>query len=174
VLFNVHKNVLLQSPFFAIALRPEWAAMREGDPMDRTDERPTIFKAYLQWLYSHRVDDTYDTIEWARMYVLGEKFMDLELQDSVLETKARGCQAKNSYLSFSSTIEIIYDGTLPASPARKLLVDFYCWAGGSKWAEDRDFAGRAWAEFVNDLIRELMASKGTVKKGYPWVKDLAS
>jgi hypothetical protein len=63
---------------------------------------------------------------------------------------------------------------LPASPARKLLVDFYCWAGGSKWAEDRDFAGRAWAEFVNNLIRELMASKGTVKKGYPWVKDLAS
>jgi hypothetical protein len=53
---------------------------------------------------------------------------------------------------------------LPASPARKLLVDFYCWAGGSKWAEDRDFAGRAWAEFVNNLIRELMASKGTVKK----------
>jgi hypothetical protein len=63
VLFNVHKNLLLQSPFFANALKPEWAAMREGDPMDLTDEMSTIFKAYVQWLYSQQVDDTYDAIK---------------------------------------------------------------------------------------------------------------
>jgi hypothetical protein len=108
------------------------------------------------------------------MYILGEKFMDLESQDAVLETMAGGCHAKNSHPSFSSTIEIIYDGALPGLPAQKLLVDFYCWAGGSKWAEDRHFVGRAPAELVNDLIRGLMASKGIMKKGYPWVKDLAS
>jgi hypothetical protein len=70
VLFNVHKNVLLQSPFFINALKSEWAVMREGDLVGLTDERPAIFKAYVQWLYSHQVDDTYDTIKRARMYVL--------------------------------------------------------------------------------------------------------
>jgi hypothetical protein len=79
--------------------------------------------------------------------------MDLECQDALLETMARECHAKNSYPSFSSAIEIIYDGTLPESPARKLLVHFYCSADGSEWVQDRNFAGRAPAESVNDLIR---------------------
>jgi hypothetical protein len=53
--FSVHKDVLLQSPFFANALKPEWASMRkDGQPIGFRDAEPDVFGAYVQWLYTHR------------------------------------------------------------------------------------------------------------------------
>lgn len=148
--------------------------MHEGKPIDLTDENPIIFKAYVQWLYSHHIDTTHDTIKWAHMYVLGERLMDLEFQDLVLETMARECSKRREYPTFGGPIDIIYNGTLAGSPARKLLVDFYCCAGGSTWVEDEDYASEAPAEFVNDLIRGLMANKKKGKGEYPWEADRAA
>jgi len=128
-MFRVHESVLLQSPFFANALKPEWVAARKGKPIDLKEEDPDSFAGYVQWLYSHNIDTTYNTTKWAGLYVLGEKLMDATFQDQVLETMAQGCEAKVSYPT-GKAINIIYDGTPEGSPARRLLIDFHVWGAG--------------------------------------------
>jgi len=96
---TVHKDVLLQSPFFANALKPEWCDQHGDKPIELEDEDPNKFAAYVQWLYTHQIDTKFDTMKWATMYVLGEKLMDLEFQDDVLEVLMRGCDARKELLN---------------------------------------------------------------------------
>jgi len=171
--FTVHKNVLLQSPFFANALKPEWVSARDGKPIDLTDIESDIFGAYVQWLYTHHIDTTFDTTKWAKEYVLGEKLMDMEYQDQVLEVMVRECEAAQKFPA-ASQINIIYDGTTESSPARKLLIDFFCWNGGSQWLNNRDYANTAPADFVNELLRALMSLKSWAEGERPWVGDIST
>jgi len=167
--FTVHKNVLLQSPFFATALKPEWVSARDGKPIDLTDVHPDTFAPYVQWLYTHHIDTTFDTGKWARAYALGEKLMDVEYQDDIIEVFMHECEAKREYPT-GTQIAVIYGGTMAGSPARKLLVDFFCWAGGRSWMDDTNCAGMAPTDFINDLLMTLLANKNTGFKGSrPWV-----
>ncbi|KAF2827202.1 hypothetical protein CC86DRAFT_263989, partial [Ophiobolus disseminans] len=113
------------STFFQNTLKPEWASMREGKPIDLKEEHLSTFEAYVQWLYTHQVATTFDTTKWAEAYVLGEKLMDAEYQDTILEKIMRGCEEKRNFPG-EPQLAIIYNGTPMGSPARKLLVDFYC------------------------------------------------
>ena len=169
--FTVHKNVLLQSPFFVNALKPEWVSAREGKPIDLTDVDSDTFATYVQWLYSHQIDTTYDTEKWAKGYVLGEKLMDMEYQDQVLEVLMRECEAEEQF-PVGSQINIIYDGTTANSPARKLLVDFFCMAGDESWISDTDYANEAPRDFINDLLTAFIAIRRRGFRGSPrWATD---
>ena len=172
-IFKIHKEVLMQSPFFANALKPEWASMREGKPIDLTDADADIFHAYVQWLYTHHIDTTFDTVQWAKGYVLGEMLMDLEYQDQVLEIFVRDCEARQKF-PVGSQINVIYNGTTESSPARKVLIDFFCWNNSSKWLDNRDYANTAPADFVNDLLRALLSLKNEPVGEKPWVGDMST
>ncbi|KAL5113617.1 hypothetical protein ACEQ8H_008510 [Pleosporales sp. CAS-2024a] len=169
--FTVHKSVLLQSPYFQNALKPEWTSAREGKPIDLSDQDPSTFEEYVQWLYSHHIDtSTAESVQLAKMYALGETLMHVEFQDAVIEALMTICEERDKYPT-GEQINIIYEGTMPNSPARKLLVDFFCWEGGEKWIEGEDFANTKPTEFVNDLMYQLLKNRRTPKGESPWTKD---
>jgi hypothetical protein len=88
-----------------------------------------MFTAYVQWLYTHQIDTaSFDLREWATSYVLGEQLMDRDFQNAVMctiypkLTSARFGNSKSS--SLRGLINILYEGTLVGSSARKSMADF--------------------------------------------------
>ena len=174
--FRIHKDVLEQSPFFKNVLKSEWILNRNGKPIEFKDEDPDIFAAYVQWLYSHNIDNKHNTSKWARMYVLGEMLMDLDFQNAVLATMMHQCDTQKLFPG-GHQVNIIYAGTTEMSPARRLLVDFFVWVGGETWVngKDMDFVNKYPTEFVNDLIIALMDKRPPPPVNVrPWMRNPAS
>jgi len=73
---------------------------------------------------------------------------------------------------------VLYNGTTEESPARKLIIDYYCWAGTGDWVAKKVNLGEtATADFINDLLLALMLDKKDIngEKGVgPWVADPAT
>jgi hypothetical protein len=157
-------------------MKPEWTSMRGIQPTRVTGAESDIFKAYVQWLYSHHIDDaTHDSEKWVKMYVLGERFMDEVFQDDILKLMMCDCVEKNKY-PVGPQINTVYEGTPEGSPARRLLVDFFVWAADKAWVKDRKFAESMPLEFINDVILALVDQRPglVVSKGassQPWVKN---
>jgi hypothetical protein len=112
------------SEFFKNATKPEWRT--ESRPVDLSDEQPAIFKRYCQWLYTGFIapgllaESSSGCL--AYMYVLGEKIVDHEFQNAVIQAIISDMDRMNVVPSLR-TIKIIYDGTTEESAARRLLVD---------------------------------------------------
>lgn len=83
---SVHKNVLIQSPFFANALKPAWFMRKENKAIELQDTETEVFDAYVQWLYTHNAEPNVqpESYLWAKSYILGEMLIDLEYQNAVL------------------------------------------------------------------------------------------
>jgi hypothetical protein len=175
-MFSLHENVLHQSPFFANALRPEWVAACVDKLIVLEKEDPHIFAGYVQWLYSHNIDTTFNKIKWAEMYVLGETLMDSNFQNKVLETMVQRCETKNSYPA-GIAIDIIYKGTPEGSPAWHLLVDYYVWGARSSWFKGQNMATERPADFINDLLLTLVSRRPSLsssgKGEKPWITDVS-
>lgn len=138
-----------------------------GEPIDLKEEDSEIFSASVQWLYTHHIDSTFDTAKWSQAYVLGEKLMDREYLDCVIETMMRECTKRGEFPG-KINLEIIYEGTPEGSPARKLLVDFVCWMGNEKWIHK----GEMHQGFNEDLVLELMRHMNRkFESPAPWVSD---
>jgi hypothetical protein len=106
-------------------------------------------------------------MKWARMYILSEKLMDAEFQDTIIQTLMTGCNTAKMFPA-KGRINIIYNGTVEGSLARKLLVDLYCRVGIIHWLERRDFANMMPADYVNDLLLEPMRSRKNLGGDRPW------
>lgn len=166
--------MLAQSPYFANALKPEWASMREG-PIDLKDADSEAFAPYVQWLYAHaKPKVVVGSMTWAKAYVLGERLMDPEYQYAILAALINECKEEDAFPTGGDEITIIYAGTPSDSPARKLLVDFFCYEGLPSWVADEDFARNGPADFVNDVLLELMRKKNIPSGPRPWEKSPAS
>ncbi|KAF2242156.1 hypothetical protein BU26DRAFT_397428, partial [Trematosphaeria pertusa] len=128
--------------FLQVAVKMEWMG-EEPRPVDLSDEEPTVFKAYLQWLYTKQVPlETYTHARsdgqdeeaindelLAQCYVLGEKLMDSKFQNAVLEVFINN----ERHWPSNRAICILYKGTGSSSPARKLMVDFWAWQAEPDW-----------------------------------------
>ncbi|KAK5120539.1 hypothetical protein LTR85_006195 [Meristemomyces frigidus] len=176
VRFYVHENVVCsRSCFFDAALGKEWAEGVER-VVTLPEDRPEVFKAYLQWLYSGRINsvkqrDPRDYRLLSRMYALGEKLIDPESQDRVLDAilaiaRFRDDRGRQKFPA-DEAISIIYDATPPGSPARRLLVDLHMRHGGSGWISNhRDDVHRGYAlDLATELLKERSA-KGSEGKKY--------
>ncbi|KAF7682229.1 hypothetical protein GT037_001205, partial [Alternaria burnsii] len=88
---HVHECLISSSSeFFKNATKPEWRT--ESRPIDLSDEQPDIFKRYCQWLYTGFIapgppgppaESSFRCL--AYMYVLGEKIIDYEFQNAVIQ-----------------------------------------------------------------------------------------
>jgi len=67
------------------------------------------------------------------MYVLGEKTVDLEFQNAVIEAIMSRMRQSNTLPSLNAVMIIYDDGTAEKSPARRLLVDGWAYAITSSW-----------------------------------------
>jgi hypothetical protein len=179
--FQVHEDIISKrSPFIANALKSHWAALR---PDPRTIQLPETdsdtFDLYLNHVYTGRLPvnaepSTRKSAHYpllSRAYVLGEFLMDVEFQNAVADAivlYARGADGPRIYPSHED-ITIIYEGTRPASPLRKLLVDIWCLRGKPEWLEN-ETASNYPNDFLMDVTKEFMITNKTASdpKPRPW------
>ncbi|KAH7094875.1 hypothetical protein FB567DRAFT_586223 [Paraphoma chrysanthemicola] len=173
--FSVHESVLKQSPFFRNALRLEWRELRDGAAIKVSHHRPKIFEIYLKWLYSHAIEEELSSMALVQMYVLGEEMMDTRFQDATIAALISRCLKHKNY-PVTDQVNVIYEGTYSTSPARRLLVDFFVYAGDRQWVSGRDLANCFHADFVNDLLEALMTKpkKLYASGSFPWSENPAA
>jgi hypothetical protein len=100
--------------------------------------------------------------------------MDLEYQDTILSTLIAKCEEKWEFSTEHVIFNTIYACTPVHSPARKLLVDFFCYAGGANFVDDRNIAQDYPADFVNSVLRDLLDKREVPDGLRPWVASLES
>ncbi|KAI4928336.1 uncharacterized protein J4E92_005822 [Alternaria infectoria] len=198
VSIQVHQDILTRtSEFFARALKPEWAAMRERpDHIELPAYTVKDVETYAHWLYSGKVParcfDLYRTFEdgeennpvWidlATAYVFGEQILDRHYQQTVLNTMA-GVQ-NDSYddedkppdqriintpdFPSEEAICVLYRGTPESSPIRALVADMCAYA--TLQDEDRkpDF-NRLPREALVDVLDAIPKINLRQKLSRPW------
>ena len=178
-LFHVHKTLICaSSKFFENVTKPEWqpASPEKPKPVDLTDERPKVFKFFVQWLYKGVViledpqaPGTSDFL--AQSYVLGEKIMAEAFQDDILKLMID--RSSDGQLPGVAAIRRIYEGTTSGSPARRLVVDIWAWGLRPKWeAENKDLLEDTCAEFVVDLVWAIIKVRPMPDRAFrPWLKN---
>jgi hypothetical protein len=177
VILNTHRGVLCKSScFFERAMKPEWTELREQpDVIDLPDDSVQTVSDYVKWLYSNnmpiRLYNGKDTREkaaeeaekvfvmLAEAYVFGEKIVDTKYKNVVVRTVLAAIQSSGWYLGLTS-IHIIYKGTPPTSPLRRLVADTVAF-------HSYDDSGEAngWMDDFDGYPREALvdAMKATVK-----------
>lgn len=113
-----------------------------------------------------------DGLHLARCYVLGEKLMDVAFQNAVMDAILDRAMREDLYPSSGFT-RIIFQGTTKSSPARKVLVDFWTWAGNESWvAEHDDLCEDIHTDFVAALVPALLRQRAAPDpKARPWIKS---
>ncbi|KAK5126451.1 hypothetical protein LTR85_010687 [Meristemomyces frigidus] len=90
----------------------------------------------------------------AKLYVFGERFQDGRFEDAVVDAivaKVNDADVTGYvYYPDIAEVNIIYEGTLKACPARQLMVNIYSTRGSSQWISDD-----ANTEFLLDLTRSF-------------------
>jgi hypothetical protein len=171
-IFHIHSDVLSSSPFLHNASKPAWTEGREKKPIDLSDEDSLTFDIYAQWLYSHNLLRFMGALRLAKLYVLGEKLMHDEFQNSVIDGLINNADGYRE-IPQGETVNIIYQGTPEGSPARRLMVDLCCYLMREKesrveWADHHP-------EFINDMLTAVFHVRELPPlKERPWARDLDS
>ncbi|KAI4711382.1 hypothetical protein J4E89_003947 [Alternaria sp. Ai002NY15] len=174
-LMHVHATTLSKSSeFFKNALKQEWRT-DSTKPIDMSDVDPFIFEGYCGWLYTGRVvhRNQYECYKYlASLYVLGERVMDVTLQNSVVAAIIRRSQTWRKYPG-NPAIQIVYAGTPAGSPARRLLVDFWVFHAKPTWNGLDNLIKLTCADFVDDLVRKLIEQRGVPDSSVPrpWIAN---
>lgn len=158
--FSIHDTVILpQSEFVRLSLKQNW---KEG--VERViplpDDHPDVFTLYQHWLYNDAVDfhksglsvDPTDQFEvLVKAYIFGDKIMDVDFRDGVLDAIVEKLRVHERFDLRLTTL--VYDNTLPQSQLRRLWIHVYYFAGKANWL-DEEYAGRPLhPEFVMDFCR---------------------
>ncbi|KAL6709565.1 hypothetical protein ACN47E_001500 [Coniothyrium glycines] len=166
--FDVHENLLTsRSPFFKAALSGQW---RESiDRMIRLPEdEPDVVRQYLHFLStadlgtkSHTDSGRYHVLEecvgLVRLYVLAEKLQDTATKNRVMEEMVMIHRLhKNGRIPGQSyfVIHLIYAGTPPGSPMRRLIVNIFTERATTKWLPSDELTLPP--EFLLELTRGLL------------------
>jgi len=172
--FYVHQALLASSSqFFRNVMKPEWRTDRTK-PIDLTDANPQLFTVYSQWLYTKQVAPSTEKkidIRLAKLYVLGERVMDEDFQNCILDAMAARFQITQPSIG---TIRTIYEGTAATSPARRLVVDmsaFFIKTPEARRVQDLDPDSDG--EFMMDFIAALIKYRAqpSCKVAKPWITE---
>jgi hypothetical protein len=177
-LLHIHADILTKSSeFFKNAMKPEWRT-NATKPIDMSDVELTVFEGYCKWLYTGKVvcyekDDCSQYL--ALLYALGERLIDTAFQDVILAASIRRAHTSERYPGVQ-TIKTIYAGTPAGSPARRLMVDFWVFNAVPTSYGLEDLSQFTCPDFVNDLVRELIAIRGKPDGSVlvPWIANPGS
>jgi hypothetical protein len=154
------------SEFFRTALKKEWA---EGQTrtVKLPEEEPGIIAQYLDFLVgrglptdSTRMDSQKGEVYVAltALYALGERLLDSTLRNKIITEIIRFTTVLSPnglynyiYPGDRDIIDYVYNYTTPASPARRLMVDLYIYAGNTTWVVESLHPA-----FLRDLAEALM------------------
>lgn len=162
------------SKFFDAALKQEWEEGKKRT-VCLPDDNPDLVYAYVQWVYAGKVfaktkddDDEPTFTPLAKQHALGEKLLDDNFQDCVLNEMISLTRENEGYLPVDADITIIYESTGTSSPARRLLVDMFTWGGGTDpigWVrEDGIDVWPVPQEFKDDLIKSMFKNCYVMEK----------
>jgi len=111
------------------------------------EDDATTFRSYVQWLYTRRIVyyEEWYYMAFAKMYTLGEKLLDRDFQDRVLdaivaevrELKQNASGHVVREMPVKSAVDVIYQGTPAGSPGRRLMVGLHL-RHGNKGFLDRE------------------------------------
>lgn len=173
---SVHRTILNKSSkFFANAVKSEWKDLRVDPGIELVHVDLYTFQIYTHWLYCGTLPidgkgkEAFPTL--AQAYVLGEELMDVKFKNDVLDTII-ATATEASYYPIGRAVEIIYGGTPPSSPARRLMVDFLvAYASGDhSWTDEFENCPR---EFLLDAMKILVMRRQPDKQR-PWKDDRRS
>ncbi|TKA24985.1 hypothetical protein B0A50_06083 [Salinomyces thailandicus] len=155
--YYVHETLIRTcSAFFDAALSQKWG-QGEDKVVLLPDDSPSLFADYLSWLYwghwsrgAGGLPQVFAVL--GQLYVLGEKLLDDEFQNAVMDkmSQAGGGRFVRSG-PLSEFVDILYAGTPAQSPARRFVIDFYVRYGAADWV-DKSRVGVN-VEFADDLLR---------------------
>lgn len=167
--FYIHESVIRKpETFFDATLQEEW---KEGQErvVELLEDSVDHFRLYAQWLYTGKIfcksEARRNVVIIARLYILGEKLLDRKFQDDVMNAMLAVTHDESPHFKENpscrvfpaeDTIAIIYEGTPPSSPMRRLLVDYYVGTGHEERAENwSDRPALINHEFLIDLTKAM-------------------
>ncbi|KAL8782172.1 MAG: hypothetical protein Q9213_005643 [Squamulea squamosa] len=152
--FYIHKALLSsKSPYFKAAF--EGSFREAADKAIRLpEEDPKLFPYYVLWVYEKPLETEHPISlgENCRLHILADKFGSEQLQNLTVDNIRR--QAVDDPRSIdlnSTTINCVYDATLPDSPLRRILVDLLAW---QLYSDNLDLAD-ADPEYLLETVKAL-------------------
>jgi hypothetical protein len=77
--------------------------------------------------------------------------------------------SKSRYFPGLREIDRLYQGTTTGSPARRLVVDLYCWFGSGSWMEEKN--GPVNSEFMRECMTALLGKRSLPTGRFPGFED---
>ena len=168
--FFVHEPLIrASSAFFDKAMAKEWIESKQHTIV-LPEDSPKIFALYVHWIYTGKMPvgrdepgqkSTLEYMELVDSYVLGDKILDTNFQNSVMDAIIeKSCiEANDGYLWYpnASVIKHAYEKTTSSASIRKLLVDMYVKGGISEWLNSTTCP----KEFLFSVASELLRNKKT-------------
>lgn len=167
--FHVHESLLRsRSKFFDAALNKCWQEGKAGR-LELPEDEPEIFEIYQNFLYTRtlpikeanrelklRDDENHpEYFALALFYVFGEKVQDVNFKNAaiigILKRMQEPVRNNQCWYPVTKVVDIIYTGTMPGSPARKLMVDVHVNRGAAHWITANPEENNK--EFLVDLAR---------------------
>ncbi|KAJ5685375.1 hypothetical protein N7536_007994 [Penicillium majusculum] len=153
--FHVHESVLCTSShFFKAAMSGSWMESKEHT-IELPEDDPKAFSIYSHWLYFAKIpgileaakqgesanksaQEYYDLVS---AYVLGDKLLDAQFQNSVIDAIIDTCSKADSkdgkvYFPDANAVSYAYSNTTKFSKIREMLVDLYLHAAGDQWLSE--------------------------------------
>jgi hypothetical protein len=168
-------QITAHSEFFTAALKKEWA---EGQTREikLPEEEPEIMAHYIEYVYFNKLPtDIYTTASpglakrqgykiLAQIYVLAERLLDSNCRNRILREVLRlrilKCAKDQEWNPTWVPVNIIYQGTMPGSPARRLLVDIHASVSREDWYSSDTCVDPS---FSMDLARKLLRNVESFK-----------
>lgn len=153
--FHVHESVLFtSSQFFKAAISGSWKESQEHT-IELPEDDPKAFAIYSHWLYFAEIpgllqaakkgesakqsaQEYYDLVS---AYVLGDKLLDAEFQNAVIDAILDTCSTADSqdgkvYFPDADAVNHAYNNTTKSSKIRKMLVALYRHSAGYQWLSE--------------------------------------
>ncbi|GAB7334034.1 hypothetical protein MBLNU13_g06125t3 [Cladosporium sp. NU13] len=156
------------SEFLAAALKREWIESQTRE-IKLPEEEPEIMAYYIEHVnFGKLPSEIYITTSpglakesgyklSAQLYVLAERLLDSKCRNHVvrdfLRLRNMKCTRGGGWKTACIPFNIIYWGTMPGSPARRLLVDIHASFARKDWYPRDVFMDPA---FKVDLLRKLL------------------
>lgn len=153
-----------------------------------SDHHPDAFALWRTWIYTGKLailpdpplaldsldERTAHYAVLAHAYILGDYLVDVPFMNAIADVyvlNARGIDGSRALYPSNEEISVLYDGTSPDSPIRKLLVDIWMYRGKVEWLEKETEEGLLPREFLVEVVRKLLELK-KVREGEtmsrPW------
>ncbi|CAI7593507.1 unnamed protein product [Penicillium crustosum] len=184
--FHVHESVLCTSSrFFNAAMSGSWKESKEYT-IELPEDDPAAFSIYSHWLYFAKIPGILDAAkkgesakrsaqeyyDLVSAYVLGDKLLDTQFQNSVIDAILDTCSKADSkdgkvYFPDANAVSHAYNNTTKSSKIREMLVELYLHSAEARWLSEehpKEFLFSIAEGFAER--RKLRSVKSLIRYGY--------